>query len=463
MNNKTITEISRIKELMQLNEQLPPASAKVIRMVPGLEKLGTQSTRTWIRQGIQKMGGEQFLDDFDNVFRSNPQTKKSLSGLKDDIAKFGDDAVKRMSDEEIELLLRSRDPDAFARFVMKSTKIGESMDTVFTQVDNLVVSGKKVDVDRLVTDLKAQLDEIEGIDAIPGLKDNMYKQIDESAEAAKRGSYNLERGLTPNVDLDVLLSAILKDSKVRGRLLSNNKFKLKMQTFIRENIGKTGDEIVATLQKSIDDHINSLITDKDKFLEFIARREKNASDPAVLRALNNLKDIVLGKYGYSAQMAKGKGKIMSFVGGPGKALLHAFLVDFSIGNIYNWLTGYYDDPESDIYFGFVPTLISLMVEGAGDLAKEIQRELTFISIEDAEKWAKEQSYLSNLIDDPKNQYVFTKENDDQRHVDMINFSEDENRDSDFMIMRASNHVHYESVDNSEEKPGIIDRFLEKFD
>jgi hypothetical protein len=462
MNDKTITEISRIKELMQLNEQLP-GSTKIVRMAPGLEKLGTQSTRTWIRQGIQKMGGEQFLDDFDNIFRSNPQTKKSLSGLKDDIAQFGDDAVKRMSDEEIELLLRSRDPDAFARFVMKSTKIGESMDTVFTNVDNLVVSGKKVDVDGLVTDLKAQLDEIEGIDAIPGLKDNMYKQIDESAEAAKRGSYNLERGLTSNVDLDVLLSAILKDSKVRGRLLSNNRFKLEMQAFIRENIGKTGDEIVATLQKSIDNHINSLTTNKDKFLEFIERREKNASDPAVLRALNNLKDIVRGKYGYSAQRATGAGAIRSFVGGPGKALLHAWVVDFSIGNIYNWLTGHFDDPESDIYFGFVPTLISLLVEGVGDLAKQIRRELTFISIEEAEKWAKEQEYLSNLIDDPKNQYVFTKENDDQRHVDMINFSDDENRDSDFMIMRASNNVHYESVDNSEEKPGIIDRFLEKLD
>ena len=137
MNNKLITEVNRIKEIMLLKEH------------GGITAKGVRYGREYIRSGIQKMGGERFLDEFDTIFRSNPQTKNKLSNLKDDISKFGDDAVKNMTDEEIELLLRAKDPDAFAGFVIRATKIGESIDTLFTKVDNLIASGKKVDVDSL--------------------------------------------------------------------------------------------------------------------------------------------------------------------------------------------------------------------------------------------------------------------------------------------------------------------------
>jgi hypothetical protein len=442
MNNKLITEVNRIKEIMLLKEH------------GGITAKGVRYGREYIRSGIQKMGGERFLDEFDTIFRSNPQTKNKLSNLKDDISKFGDDAVKNMTDEEIELLLRAKDPDAFAGFVIRATKIGESIDTLFTKVDNLIASGKKVDVDSLVTDLKGQLDEIEGLDDIPGLKDNMYNQIDDMAESASRGKYNLEHGITKSLDVNALLTLVVKDEKSRKMLTRLPNFESRMKNFIRSSRGKTEKEIEEQLQKSIDD----VLAKSDVLAEKIASREKYADDPKVLANLKRLRDWYKGKYGYSVKRDKGYNKAQSVLYGPGGAFLNAALVDIVLGNFSNWLMGEYDDPQSEYYLGVVPWFVSTVLSVGGTLVSQTKRELTYISVEDAEKWAEEN--LSNQLKDSKNEYIFTKEDENQNYVDMINFSEDENRDSDYVIMKMTNTIHASPVEN-DDKESVINKFLEK--
>jgi len=444
MNNKLITEVNRIKEIMLLKEQ------------GGLTSNGVRYGREYIIKGIQKMGGVRFLDEFDTIFRSNPQTKSRLSGLKDDISKFGDDAVKNMTDDEIVLLLRAKDPDAFAKFVIRSTKIGKSIDTLFTNVDNLIANGKKVDVDTLVTDLKEQLDEIEGLDEIPGLKDNMYSQIDDMADSAKRGKYNVEHGITNSLDVNALLTLVVKDAKARKMLNRLPNFESRMKNFIRNSRGKTEDQIQEQLQKSIDDSLAK----NDRLAEKIAAREKYVDDPEVLAKLRRLRDWYKGKFGYSVKRDQGYNVAQSVLYGPGAAFTQAAIVDLVLGNFFKFFTGQYSSPKSEPYLGVIPWFLSTVAGGLEALYVQTQRQLTFLSVEDAKEWAEKDNTLRNILKDPKNDYIFTKDDETQNHVDMINFGTDENKDSDYMIMRVTNTIDAEAVDN-EDKESVINRFLEK--
>ena len=226
------------------------------------------------------------------------------------------------------------------------------------------------------------------------------------------------------------------------------------ENFIRSSRGKTEKEIEEQLQKSIDD----VLAKSDDLAEKIASREKYADDPKVLANLKRLRDWYKGKYGYSVKRDKGYNKAQSVLYGPGGAFLNAALVDIVLGNFSNWLMGEYDDPQSEYYLGVVPWFVSTVLSVGGTLVSQTKRELTYISVEDAEKWAEEN--LSNQLKDSKNEYIFTKEDENQNYVDMINFSEDENRDSDYVIMKMTNTIHASPVEN-DDKESVINKFLEK--
>ena len=144
-----------------------------------------------------------------------------------------------------------------------------------------------------------------------------------------------------------------------------------------------------------------------------------------------VKDWYEKKYGMSyLKEKKGLTWLQALKAGPGKMLIHLFLLDLLLSNIYKWLTtGDYD--LSDIDFGHIHLLFSFVIKLIGGVAVGTAETLLTVTVDDAKKYAEANEELSTYLKDPLNDYTFA-EYDNGYGIQMMNL---EDNDPDFGIFK----------------------------
>lgn len=441
-NKKLINEINRVRSLMLLNEQGP----------------GTLLFKETLKKYIKKGGIKGFMDEFADLFPVNKTTSKQINSIGDDIREYGDEAIDSLTDNELELLFRARNPKVFSEFLLDSFGVKKNIDDLFAQVDGGKYlsgpnKGREVDIDSLVEDLKDGIDQtpgLESLDDIPNLRDDIYNYIDECADLAREGNFNNVRGLTDNIDMRKLLDELFNDASISDAILRLPNGEATAKKFIRENLGKTQDEVAENLQKYLDEIYKKY--PESSVVKKIDELIKYAGDKKIVIMLKKFQAWYVGKYGYNTmRKLKGKSIVGSFLSGPGKALLTLDLILILLVNTLDslFVSGKplarkdYDE----FYAGFGITIITLILKWLGAGVSQVQSNLLDLSTEDAEDFAKNNERLKQFMAQTKNDYIFEKQQG-ELYVKMINFGEGENIDSDFIIYQTLSGIQYDTVTES---------------
>ena len=403
-------QIDRIKNLMLISEQPVP----------------------FLRRALAKYaaegGVETLVKNWDTIFRaSDNQSRNIINSTKNLVSQGGENAVRNLSDDTLETLIRFRNSSEFAEFILKSYGIGKQMDTLFSQAERLLIQGKKVDLDALKQKIIDTIDDVEGIDEIPGLKQSLYDKVDEGIEAVRNQNYSTTRPLQAGVtNAEALLLEIFPPNIMKS-IKSLEGMENSLQSFIKNNAGKNYDEVADSLKELLEKKVQSFAPIQKKIDQYIATQGMTPRGKLAFV----VKDWYEKKYGMSyLKEKKGLTWLQALKAGPGKMLIHLFLLDLLLSNIYKWLTtGDYD--LSDIDFGHIHLLFSFVIKLIGGVAVGTAETLLTVTVDDAKKYAEANEELSTYLKDPLNDYTFA-EYDNGYGIQMMNL---EDNDPDFGIFK----------------------------
>lgn len=402
-------QIDRIKNLMLISEQPVP----------------------FLRRALAKYaaegGVETLVKNWDTIFRaSDNQSRNIINSTKNLVSQGGENAVRNLSDDTLETLIRFRDSSEFAEFILKSYGIGKQMDTLFSQAERLLIQGKNIDLNALRDRFIATIDDVEGIDDIPGLKQSLYDKVDEGIEAVRNKKFSTSKPLAQGVTNAEALLLEIFPSNIMKSIKSLEGMDTSLQSFIKNNAGKNYDEVADSLKELLEKKLQSFPTVQKKIDQYIATQGMTPRGKLAFK----VKDWYQKKYGMSyLKEKKGLTWLQALKAGPGKMMMHLVLLDLVLSNVYSILSSGGD--MSEVTAGHLDTLLSFAIKLFGAVVGETAATLLTVTIGEAKEYANSDEELSNYLKDPLNDYTFA-EYENKFGIQMVNLGDN---GPDFGIFR----------------------------
>jgi hypothetical protein len=181
------------------------------------------------------------------------------------------------------------------------------------------------------------------------------------------------------------------------------------------------------------------------------------------KLLDNTKIWVNQRYGPEFVNASGVIEKRWWLTRFGKVLLDAFVIDFVLSNFIEGISAIAPGDDFDMQYGHLYLLLSFLIGFTVQTGTKTKETLFAITEDDAKKFANSDQYLKSLLNDPKNDYQFIKSEDDEI-VKMLNFSDEDNMDSDFAIFKGwDSNFDYVEIKPKEDDESIIDKIGKKID
>jgi hypothetical protein len=440
---KLITEVGRMKELMLLKEAVTPIPLFRTAMVKLIEK------------------SSPYLKMWDEIFQSTTQAERNaINSTRNTLSNKA--SFNNLGDDTLEVLLSTRNSKLFANMILDAWNLNKKIDNIFLTIEkNPPPAGQSFDYTALKQRIMGMVDEIPELDTIPGLRDQISDNIDESIELSRRGNYAVSKGLYELLSMDEMFKIIgfgpdqiKKVKKIPG-------FEDNFRQWIKGTNGKQIDEVTDQLREKILENIKKM-TQPD-FQKNWAKLDNQKTMTTWEKLLDNTKIWVNQRYGPEFVNASGVIEKRWWLTRFGKVLLDAFVIDFVLSNFIEGISAIAPGDDFDMQYGHLYLLLSFLIGFTVQTGTKTKETLFAITEDDAKKFANSDQYLKSLLNDPKNDYQFIKSEDDEI-VKMLNFSDEDNMDSDFAIFKGwDSNFDYVEIKPKEDDESIIDKIGKKID
>jgi hypothetical protein len=440
---KLITEVGRMKELMLLKEAVTP--------IPLL--------RTAIGKLIDN--GSNYLKMWDEIFQgTTPAQRNAINSTRERLSSKA--SFNNVGDDTLEVLLSTRNSKLFANMILDAWGLNKNIDNIFLQIErNPPAAGQSVDYTAIRQRIMGMVDQIPELDTIPGLKQQISDNIDESIELSRSGNYALSKGLYELLSMDEMFKIIGFGPDQIKAVKRIPGFEKNFNQWIKDTNGKELNKVAEQLREKISSKIESL--ESPSFQKNWAKLNNQKTMTTWEKLLDNTKIWLNQRYGKEFADAKGVINKRTLLGSAGKVFLDLFIIDLVLSNLYTALVAIAPGEDFDREFGHLGLVLGYTIGLVVNVFKQTTETLFAITVEEAQKFAKSNEYLKGLLNDTKNDYVFEKVKDDEI-VKMINFSDDDNRDSDFAIFYGwDSNFDYVEIEPEEEKESILDKIGKKID
>jgi len=435
--------VGRMKELMLLKEQVTP--------IPLF--------RTAIGKLIDK--GSPYLKMWDEIFQGRTNAQKiAIKNTNDALSTKS--SFNNLTDDTLEVLLSTRNSKLFANMILEAWGLNKKIDDIFLQIErNPPSDGQSVDYNAIRQRIMRMVNQIPELDTIPGLKQQISSNIDESIELSRSGNYAVSKGLYELLSMDEMFKIIGFGTDQINAVKKIPGFETSFKQWIKNTNGKQIDEVADQLREKILENINKMTS--PEFQKNWAKLNNQKTMTTWEKLLDNTKIWLNQRYGKEFANAKGVIEKRTFWGSLGKVFLDLLIIDLVLSNLYTALVAIAPGEDFDKEFGHLGLVLGYTIGLVVNVFKQTTETLFAITVEEAQKFAKSNEYLKGLLNDTKNDYKFVKSEDDEI-VKMLNFSDDDNRDSDFAIFYGwDSNFDYVEIKPKEDNESIIDKIGKKID
>jgi len=440
---KLITEVGRMKELMLLKEQVTPIPLLRTAMVKLID------------------ASSPYLKMWDEIFQGTTQAQRNaINTTKSTLSNKA--SFNNLGDDTLEVLLSTRNSKLFANMILDAWGLNKKIDDIFLQIErNPPAAGQSVDYKTIRQRIMGMVDQIRDLNTIPGLRDQISSNIDESIELSRRGDYAVSKGLYEILSMDEMFKIIGFGPDQIKAVKRIPGFETIFKQLIKDINGKPIQEVVNQLRENILLNINKMTS--PEFQKNWAKLDNQKTMTTWGKLLNNTERWLNQRYGKEFVNASGVVEKRTLRGRIGKILLEIIIVDLIISNLYTALVAIAPGEDFDRQFGHFGSALGFVLGLFYNIGKQTYEFLFAITENEAKKFANSDQYLKGLLTDPKNDYQFVKSEDDEI-VKMINFSDDDNMDSDFAIFkRWGGDFDYVVIEPKEDNESIIDKIGKKID
>ena len=381
---KLITELGRMKELMLLKEAVTPIPLFRTAMVKLIEM------------------GSPYLKMWDEIFQGGTSTQRNvIQNTKE--ALTSSNSFNNLGDDTLEVLLSARNPKLFANMILDAWNLNKKIDNIFLQIErNPPAAGQSVDYKAIRQRIMRMVNQIPELDTIPGLKQQISENIDESIELSMRGDYAVSKGLYELLSMEEMFKIMNFESNQIKAVKRIPGFDKNFNQWIKGTNGKQIDEVADELREKISLKIESLQSPS------FEKKWQKLNDQSTLttweKLLDNTKIWVNQRYGKEFADAKGVINKRTLWSSAGKVLLDFLIIDLVLSNLFSALAAIAPGADFDKEFGHLGLVLGFTIGMVVNLFNQTKETLFAITEDDAKKFANSDQYLKGLLNDPKNDY-----------------------------------------------------------